>query len=225
MTDYAPLYKSLGYHFKSEELLTRALTHSSLNQHVNYERLEFLGDRILGFEIAALLYEQFPEDNEGKLARRLVNLVRQETLAKIAHNMGLPDFILLSKGESKTGGNYKDSVLADCCESILAAVYLEGGLDAAHELIQRFWKPFIEKDMAAEKDAKSKLQEYVQARGKRLPEYNVIEESGAKHSPTFVIEVVCQGYPPMQGTGPSKRAATQDAAEKMLTYLKSEAHK
>ncbi len=224
MIDYAPLYSSLEYRFKDEGLLTLALTHASRSKEVNYERLEFLGDRILGFAVAKLLYKEFPDEAEGGLARRLVNLVRQETLAKIAISMDLSPYILLSKGEEKSGGSHKESVLADCCESLLAAAYLDGGIEPIDVLMDKYWKPLLNEELAAEKDAKSQLQEYVQARGKPLPQYNVVGVSGAKHQPTFVIEVVCNGYPSVQGTGPSKRVATQDAAEKMLTLLMNETH-
>ena len=156
------------------------------------------------------------------MARRLVNLVRQETLAKIAIEMGLPDFILLSKGEENSGGNYKESVLADCCESVLAAIYTDGGIGPVNDLTERYWRPLLNQEFAADKDAKSQLQEFIKSLGKPLPQYVVVEETGVKHKPTFVVEVLCEGYPPVRGVGTSKRLATQQAAENMLLELEKE---
>ncbi len=222
MTDFSTLYARLGYKFQNEELLSLAFTHSSKSSDVNYERLEFIGDRILGFVVATLLYETFPEEVEGILARRFMNLVRQETLAEIARAMDLAPYILLSKGEEKSGGSDKDSLLSDCCESLLAAIYLDGGLAPVEKIIKEFWQPFIIDSLTAEKDAKSQLQELVQGQGKPLPQYNVIEVTGTNHKPTYVMEVVVKDLSPVQGTGLSKRAAMQDAAEKLLAILMNE---
>jgi ribonuclease III len=222
MIDYSPLYKCLGYRFKNEDLLGLALTHSSKSKEANYERLEFLGDRILGFAVATLLYETFSEEPEGKLARRFMNLVRQETLADIARALGLSPFIQLSFGEEKSGGSDKDSVLADCVESLLAAVYLDGGIQPVEHIIKTHWQAFLNDSLSAEKDAKSQLQELVQGQGKPLPEYEIVEVSGSHHQPTYIMEVIVQGTPRVKGEGPSKRAAMQDAAEKLLMMLREE---
>jgi ribonuclease-3 len=219
MTDYSALYKALGYQFKDEELLRLAFTHSSKSAFDNFERLEFLGDRILGFAVSVMLYHTFPDEPEGKLARRFMNLVRQETLAAIARAMNLAPYILLSFGEEKSGGNNKDSVLADCCESLLAAVYLDGGESVVEKIVALFWQPFLIKSDSAEKDAKSQLQEAIQGEGKPLPIYNVVEVTGTKHNPNYTMEVLVEGKKRVLGHGPSKRAAMQDAAQNLLEIL------
>jgi ribonuclease-3 len=156
------------------------------------------------------------------LARRFMNLVRQETLAEIARAIGLAPYIILSWGEEKSGGCDKDSVLADCCESLLAAIYLDGGIEPVDKVIAIFWQPFLTNSLTAEKDAKSQLQELAQGQGKPLPEYQVVEVIGTKHKPTYVMEVTVQGAASIRGTGLSKRAAMQDAAEKLLAILQKE---
>lgn len=221
MTDYSALYDKIGYRFQNEGLLDLAFTHSSKSGEENYERLEFLGDRILGFVISILLYGTFPDEPEGKLARRFMNLVRQETLADVARVMDLAPYITMSKGEEKSGGGDKDSVLSDCCESLLAAVYLDGGIEPVEKIVKTFWKICLLENQTAEKDAKSMLQELAQGQGKPLPEYNVVEVVGSKHKPTYVMEVLVKGWDPVKGSGLSKRAAMQDAAEKLLAILKN----
>ena len=142
--DPAELEKILGYRFNDSGLLTRALTHSSLKNSGNdasYERLEFLGDRVLGLIIAELLIDEFPDSAEGKLAPRLASLVSGRTLAEVARNLGLAKFILMTDGEAAAGTNERDSVLADCCEAIIGSVYRDGGLDAATTLVRRYWIP------------------------------------------------------------------------------------
>lgn len=222
MTDYTPLYNRIDYRFKDESLLDLAMTHSSKSNEANYERLEFLGDRILGFVIANLLFEKFVEEPEGKLARRFMNLVRQETLASIAREIDLSPYIQLSWGEEKTGGSEKDSLLADCLESLLAALYLDGGIVPVQKLIQKYWVNFLHDSLTSEKDPKSQLQELVQGQGKPLPVYDMVEVTGSKHTPTYVMQVTVQGAAPVNGIGSSKRAAMQDAAEKLLSVLKGE---
>lgn len=222
MTDYTPLYEQLGYRFQDENLLLIALTHTSKSLEENYERLEFLGDRVLGFIIAYFLYKEFLTESEGTLARRFTNLVRQETLAEIAQNMGLPNYIRLSWGEQKSRGHYKESVLSDCCESLLAAIYLDGGIEAVQHVIEKFWKPYIYLSDSAKKDAKSMLQELAQGEGKPLPEYKVENVTGPSHSPNYTVEVKVEGYSPIKGEGPSKRAAEQAAAEALLQALSRE---
>lgn len=222
MIDYTKLYDRLGYRFNNPELLTLAFTHSSKSAKVNYERLEFLGDRILGFTVSVLLYNNFPNEPEGKLARRYMSLVRQETLAVIARQVGLSDYVLLSWGEERSGGNQKDSVLADCCESMLAAIYLDGGIEPVEKVVKTFWTPYLNEEHTAKKDAKSLLQEYAQGMGKALPVYNVLGVSGSNHKPTYIMEVVVEGISPVEGKGSSKRAAMQDAAEKLLKILMNE---
>jgi len=222
MSDYTQLYDRLGYTFKDEDLLKTALTHASKSSEKNYERLEFLGDRVLGFVIAALLYKQFVQEPEGALARRFTNLVRQETLAEIAQDIGLPEYIRLSWGEKKSRGHYKESLLSDCCESLLAAIYLDGGIEAASQVIEKFWAAYINMSDIDKKDAKSLLQELVQGQGKPLPVYKVEKVVGPSHNPTYTIEVLVEGYKPVKGQGPSKRLAEQAAATAMLHDLSEE---
>lgn len=217
--NYEPLFKKLGYKFKDLSLLQRSLLHRSKSGEENYERLEFLGDRILGFLIAKKLYTEFPEDEEGKLARRFTSLVRQETLAAISRELELPKYIQLSYGEEKAGGREKDSVLSDCCESLIAAMYLDGGLTPVEKLIESFWDSYFHEPASEHKDPRSLLQEIAQKNGKNLPEYSVIEVSGSEHEPLYVMQVYVEGYEPVKAEGTSKKAAAKAAAENLLSII------
>ena len=230
MSDPAELLDHLQHTFSDAGLLAEALTHSSvmggdgsrkrtapvLN---NYERLEFLGDRVLGLIVAEMLYQKFPHDNEGALARRHTALVRRETLAQVAGGIGLGDYIRLSRGEEDAGGRSNPSLLADCCEAVIGALYLDGGLSVAAHFIRRYWNPLLSGAGNPPKDAKSALQEWVQARGLPLPVYTTIATSGAPHEPVFSIEVQVAGYASVVAEGSSKRMAEQSAAEILLRNL------
>ncbi|RZO35129.1 MAG: ribonuclease III [Rhodospirillaceae bacterium] len=218
--DPAELEEILGYRFTDSGLLTRALTHSSLKNSGNdasYERLEFLGDRVLGLIIAELLIDEFPDSAEGKLAPRLASLVSGWTLADVARNLGLAKFILMTDGEAAAGTNERDSVLADCCEAIIGSVYRDGGLDAATTLVRRYWIPLLVE--VEPRVSKSELQEWVQGRGLPLPRYTVVDRQGPAHAPEFTIELKIATEDPILATGTSKQAAEQAAAAEMLALV------
>ena len=218
--DPAELEEILGYRFNDSGLLTRALTHSSLKNSGNdasYERLEFLGDRVLGLIIAELLIDEFPDSAEGKLAPRLASLVSGRTLADVARNLGLAKFILMTDGEAAAGTNERDSVLADCCEAIIGSVYRDGGLDAATTLVRRYWIPLLVE--VEPRVSKTELQEWVQGRGLPLPRYTVVDRQGPAHAPEFTIELKIATEDPILATGTSKQAAEQAAAAEMLALV------
>ena len=210
----------LGHSFQEPELLRRALTHSSARiaapkTHDN-ERLEFLGDRVLGLAVAALLCEQFPDAPEGELARRFNRLVRKETCAEVALEMEIGRYMLMSGGESDSGGRAKTTILGDACEAVLGAVFLDGGYEAARDVIHKFWSEKLSEQDHVPTDAKSALQEWAQGRGMPLPQYVEIDRSGPDHAPQFVAEVLIDGLSPGRGEGPSKRVAEQAAASAVL---------
>ena len=214
------LAKTLGHKFANPELLRRALTHSSAKARIprvrDYERLEFLGDRVLGLVIAEMLLEQFPEANEGELARRFNRLVRKETCAKVAAAMNLGDHVIMSANEAKSGGRAKTTILGDACEAVLGALFLDGGFEVTRDAIHKFWADRLHSDAAPLRDAKSALQEWAQGRGLTLPEYIVSQRKGPDHEPLFTTRVKVQGLRPTTGEGASKRAAQQAAARAML---------
>ena len=222
-TDLAELEARIGYAFADRSHLTRALTHisalapsPSLRRADSYQRLEFLGDRVLGLVIAALLCAYFPEAEEGELSRRLAVLVRKETCAEIAREWGAGDFLRLGEGEAQSGGKKKSALLGDICESIIGAVYLDGGFDAAQALVERAFLEKMQNPTRPLRDPKTMLQEWAQARGLTPPNYKLAGRSGPDHSPMFVIEVVIPGFEPIEARGGSKRTAEQAAAQSFL---------
>ncbi len=211
----------IGYEFGDPALAPIALTHRSAvgREHQTYERLEFLGDRVLGLVIADMLYDAFPQEDEGALAKRLVALVRRETLADVATYLGVGPLIRLSRGEEEAGGRENPAILADVCESLIGAVYRDGGLEAARAFIGQHWSALMEGTAEPPKDAKTSLQEWAQGRGFALPSYRQVARSGPDHAPQFTIEVGVGDFPPELGEGPTKRAAEQSAAERLLERL------
>ncbi|MBL0941364.1 MAG: ribonuclease III [Alphaproteobacteria bacterium] len=212
----------LGHRFVNAALLEEALTHSSvhsMSNHKNYERLEFLGDRVLGLIIARLLYDRFPHEKEGVLALRFSNLVRRETLIKISQKLGLERYLILARGERMSGGQNKPSVLADSCEALIAALYLDGGLTKAQHFVETYWAEEFESSDPSLKVPKSIRQEWAQAQGLPAPTYKVITVEGEDHLPLFTIEVQVQGYPGLRVQGASKREAMQKAADLFLKEL------
>lgn len=219
---YASLYEKIGYSFKEESLLKEALTHSSVGwTRTNYERLEFLGDRVLGLVIAHLLYERFPDFSEGELAPRHAHLVNRSTLAQVASTLRLQDYIQMASSERRSGGRTKTSLLSDACEALIAALYLDGGFEVARLFITRFWREALDTCHTLAKDPKSELQEKVQAMGKSAPQYEILSRTGPDHIPTFVVEVQVEGLPRVQGTGASKRLAEQEAAGALLRKIQN----
>ncbi|MFZ4807332.1 MAG: ribonuclease III [Hyphomicrobiaceae bacterium] len=219
-TKSTALETTLGHRFKDRALLKRALTHASARTGKTVkdnERLEFLGDRVLGLAIAELLCETFPEASEGDLARRFNRLVRGGTCAAIGRNIKLGPHIILSGSEAESGGRDKDTILADAVEALLGAVLIEAGYDAARTIIRTLWAGELEKLPAVSVDAKSALQEWAQGRGLELPDYMELERSGPDHAPRFLSEVRIKGCKPASGEGTSKRAAEQAAAMAFLS--------
>lgn len=215
------LAERLGHEFAAPDILERALTHSSFtagrrSAARDYERLEFLGDRVLSLVIADLLYRRYPDASEGELAPRFNALVRKETCAAVATALDLGDHIRLGSGEATAGGRKKVAILANACEAVIAALYLDGGLDVARAVIERFWAPHLETVAVTPKDAKSALQEWAQSVGLPQPVYEEVGRSGPDHAPVFRVRAAVEGWPPAEGEGASKRIAEQAAAEAFL---------
>jgi len=217
------LEERLGHRFADRDLLTRALTHSSANAIASNERLEFLGDRVLGLVIAEDLHKRYPADAEGALALKLNALVREEACARAADAAGLADHLILAKSESVSGGRRKGAILAGACEAVIAALYQDGGLEAARRFIECYWAPMIETLSPDMRDPKTTLQEWAQARrgNAGAPVYALVKREGPDHAPHFVVEVRVPRQEPLTGEGRSKREAEQDAAKKMLDRVRN----
>lgn len=216
--DIPALEALLGHRFADASLLALALTHPSIHKTTNNQRLEFLGDSVLGLVVATMLYEAFPAESEGELARRHAGLVRGETLVAIAKTIGLGAHLQLSASEIAAGGRETDSNLEDAVESILGALYLDGGLAAGEGFIRRHWQAVLESVSTPPKDAKTTLQEWAQGRGLPLPAYTATA-TGPAHAPLFTVSVSVQGHKPATATAASKRAAEQVAAQALLDTL------
>ncbi len=188
----------------------------------HYERLEFLGDRVLGLVVADMLLPRFPAEAEGLIALRHAAVVRREALAEVAQSIGLGEMLQIAKGEEEAGERENPSLLADACEAVIAALYLDGGLAAARAMIERYWLPLIEADRLPPRDAKTSLQEWAQGHGLPLPRYLEVDRSGPAHEPHFTVEVTVQGYDSVRGEGRSKRLAEQAAAKDLFDRLGGE---
>ncbi|MEH6404696.1 MAG: ribonuclease III [Sneathiella sp.] len=217
----------LKYKFKDENLLIEALTHSSLvkggkrtmESSRDYERLEFLGDRVLGLVISEELYRRYGKAEAGQLSRRYNAQVRKETLASIAKELGLEKHVRMSADLKLSGGDNNPSILEDCVEAIIAALYLDGGMKASHQFIKDSWWKRFEKLDAANKDPKSSIQEWAAKGGKNPPVYEVVAEEGPDHNRFFTVKIIVEGCSSHSATGASKRSAEQQAAEKLLKEL------
>ncbi|MGB0921973.1 MAG: ribonuclease III [Alphaproteobacteria bacterium] len=213
------LQERLGHAFGNEALLLEALTHASHGQSRNStdnERLEFLGDRVLGLLVAERLINDYPDAAEGALARRLNALVRKETCGLVAEKLGLAAFMRVGPSERGKEGGVAPALLANACEAVLGALYMDGGLQAVIPVFDRVWIPLFEAVEIEPRDPKSSLQEWAQGQGLPLPIYAVIERSGPDHAPHFVIEVSVEGHGCAHGEGASKRQAEQTAATTLL---------
>ena len=215
------LDRTLGYHFKDPQLLQAALTHRSAGGR-NNERLEFLGDAVLGYIVADWLYTLFPDANEGQLSRLRASLVKKETLADIARSVAVGDYLHLGSGELKSGGFRRDSILADALEAILGGIVLDSGFEACRACVQRLFSSKVHQlSMLDElKDAKTRLQEYLQSHQLDLPVYEVTKIAGKSHNQQFYVECRVAGtQQSCQGKGSSRRRAEQAAAAGMLGRL------
>lgn len=219
----------LGHRFARPGVLSQALTHASAVQdgpardHAveTYERLEFLGDRVLALIVADLLLERFPKEPEGPLAQRLADLVRRETLARVAQSIDLGAYLRLAKASDAGGERENPAILADACEAVIGALFLDGGLAAARGFVEPVWRPLLEEARRPPQDAKTALQEWAQGRGLPLPQYRETGRSGPDHEPVFTIEVSLPEQGGETGQGRSKRQAEQAAAERLLARLKA----
>jgi ribonuclease-3 len=212
---------ALGVSFSNPALLRAALTHRSLGGAVNNQRLEFLGDRVLGLIVAEGLMARFPDEDEGDLAPRLAALVSADSLAKVSQAIELGQHLGMAPSEAASGGRENAANLADACEALIGALYLDGGLAAAAAFIERHWQSLIEAQTVPPKDAKTALQEWSQARGLGLPRYRLVSSEGPDHKPTFrmAVAVAGQGEGEGEGEAPSKREAERRAAEVLLARL------
>lgn len=218
------LEAALGYTYRDEKLVTTALSHTSYaNEHFqnslySYERLEFLGDSILGFVTANYLYTTFPEKHEGELTRIRAELVCEQTLAKVAREIHLGDYLLLGHGEKQSGGSDRASILCDVMESLIAAAYLDSGFEAAKGIITRLILPHLV-DVINTRDYKTELQEFIQRKRGQSLAYELMSESGPDHCKEFFVRVLLNGTPIGEGSGTSKKRAEQAAAAKALANL------
>lgn len=214
------LQQVLGHTFAEPALLDRALQHSSLAGELGKlavnERLEFLGDRVLGLVIAEMLLDRFPAEREGEIAYRHTALVRKEALARVAKTLELGGHIRMAAGEEQRGGRQNQAILANACEAVIAAIYRDAGLEAAQTFIARHWEAMFGETLSPPKDFKTSLQEWAQGRGLGLPQYHEVSRDGPDHAPTFTVEVDIKGHGTARAIGPSKRAAEQQAAQAML---------
>jgi ribonuclease-3 len=211
----------IGYRFTDPPILEMALTHISAlkgarNRAGSYQRLEFLGDHVLGLVISDMLYRAFPKADEGELSRRLADLVRKETCTEIARSVDLGAVIRVGSSEHNAGARSRPAILADVCEAVIGAVYLDGGYKAAEEVVERLWQVRLRATAQPLRDPKTVLQEWAQARGLPTPAYREIARSGPDHSPEFRVAVQLPALAPAEGLGRSKRAAEQAAAAAML---------
>ena len=224
------LVRSIDHEFARPELLAEALTHPSALERQRrkgrfrpaqqgYERLEFLGDRVLGLIVADLLWRRHPDEPEGHLTRRMTHLVRREALARVATAIGLDRHLVLSRSEAAAGAARNPSILADVCEAVIAAIYLDGGFPAAFAFVERLWAPLIAEMEIPPRDPKTVLQEWAQARGLGLPTYQLTATSGPDHAPHFTISVRLAGFEETSATASSKRAAETGAAAALLERL------
>jgi ribonuclease-3 len=212
--DLGALEARIGHRFGDESLITAALTHVSAatgQRRVTYQRLEFLGDRVLGLVVAEMLYDAFPEAEEGELSRRLAALVRKESCAEVALEWGVQAHIRLGESE-KSAGTAKTAILGDVCESIIGAVFLDAGYLSARSVVTRAFEPRMRSPRRPLRDAKTALQEWAQARGLPTPAYREMSRRGPDHAPQFTIAVEIAGYALADATGGSKRLAEQAAA-------------
>ena len=214
----ANFQKKVGINFHNQKLLTKCFTHKSYNPIDNNEKLEFLGDRVLGLIISQNLLKFFPNDKEGDLDKKLASLVNKNQCAKIAKDINLQDYILIKN--SKNNPNIENKVLSDCLESVIGCIYLDQGLDIAEKFIIKNWRKYLNKSLITERDSKTRLQEYSLKHYKLLPIYKLLDNKGPRHKPLIKVSVKIKDSKNITATGNSKKEAEQKAAKKLLTSLK-----
>lgn len=210
---------ALGYTFKQKGLLEEALTHPSCNRPYNNQRLEFLGDSVLGFLVAGLLFRLFPKEKEGNLHKRLAALVCGESLVKFAEAKGLIGHLKMNESETRAGGQNNPANIEDMVEALFGAVYLDGGMDAVEAAFKPYWESLAGALTAPPRDPKTSLQEWAQARGLALPQYTVASSEGPAHAPVFTIEVAIEDGAVFSATASTKRAAEREAARLLLAHV------
>jgi len=216
---YSHLYQVWAYNFKDEQILVTALTHRSVGGS-NNERLEFLGDALLNCIMAKILFEQFPDANEGELTRLRANLVKRDALVKIAHQVDLGKYLLLGSGELKTGGEQRASILSDAVEAVIGAIYLDSDINTCQAIVTKVWDKLLKNLPQQIKDPKTRLQEYLQSQQKSLPNYKVLTIKGTPHAQLFEVKCMIPGLKkPTYGNGETRRRAEQSAAAKALSVL------
>ena len=214
----ANFQKKVGINFHNQKLLTKCFTHKSYNPIDNNEKLEFLGDRVLGLIISQNLLKFFPKDKEGDLDKKLASLVNKNQCAKIAKDINLQDYIFIKNSKNNT--NIENKVLSDCLESVIGCIYLDQGLDIAEKFIIKNWRKYLNKSLITERDSKTKLQEYSLKNYKLLPVYKLLDNKGPRHKPLIKVSVKIKDSKNIIATGNSKKEAEQKAAKKLLTSLK-----
>ncbi|MEM9147925.1 MAG: ribonuclease III [Pseudomonadota bacterium] len=219
--DLEALASHLGHAFQDPALLEQALTHGSAASAArpDNQRMEFLGDRVLGLVIAETLVERHPDESEGGLAPRYNALVRRETLAEIAEQIGLGGHLRLGRSEATSGGRRKTAILADALEAVIAAVYLDAGLEAARVMVMRHWSERLARQPTAPMDAKTRLQEWAQARALSPPDYRLLSRDGPDHAPEFTVEAILETGAAARGHAASKKKAEQEAAAALLAAI------
>ena len=213
------LEKIIKYSFKNNSLLQKSLTHKSFDNVNNNEKLEFLGDRVLGLVISQKLLEKYPNEKEGIIDKKFANLVNKKTCSSIAKKLNLKDFLILGLSH-KNLERSADKIISDCLEAIVGAIYLDGGLKSAQKFIFNFWETNLDKSIITLVDSNTRLQEYSLKRFKELPKYNFHKKTGPQHKPIFKTEVQIPDSKKILGTGSSKKNAQQNAASKLLKLLK-----
>jgi len=225
MIDFSAFYKKISYQFRDEKLLLEALTHPSFSQEdkkaLNYQRLEFLGDKVLSLVIGEFLMQKYPTEMEGALSRRQAALVSGETLAEIALNLGLDEILRISAGEKKLGGKSNKRNLENALEATIGALYLDAGYEVAKKFILHFWQNLLQREISPPKDPVSELQELVQAKSRDLPKYLTEQAGGSDHAPQFIARVVLPfDNLEFSASGKSKKEAQKEAAKVALEYFK-----
>ena len=218
MLDINKLQKSLKIKFKDKSLLIKALTHKSANPKINNEKLEFLGDRVIGLVLSKKLFDLYPNENEGVLDKRFARLVNKKTCCDVAWSIGVQNYIIIADHKKKITRK-DEKILSDCCEALIGSIYIDRGYDFAKSFILKIWKKNIDKSDITILDPKTKLQEYSLKHYRKLPLYHLVSSSGPKHKPTYKISVSIRESKEFIGVGTSKQEAEQNSAAKLLKNI------